>query len=86
MEEGEDKLTQAELDELTALLSAWWSPELITFDQQLEWAESQDIQILKIERHPTLNNYIVTIHYKYSNPPQTNEDPLTQAKDLFLLW
>jgi hypothetical protein len=57
MEEEEEELTQAKLDELTASLSTWRLPELLTFHQQLEWSESQDIQILKKDREPTLNDY-----------------------------
>jgi hypothetical protein len=31
---------------------------------------------LQINPNPDLNDYIVTIHYKYSNPPRTRDYPL----------
>jgi hypothetical protein len=43
----------------------------------------KDIQILQINRDPTLDDYTVTIHYQYSNPAQTCDYPLAQARNLF---
>jgi hypothetical protein len=63
----DDKLTQAELDELAASFSGW-APNLTTFNWQLEWVDSQDVQILKFDRDLPLDDYVVTIHYIYSNP------------------
>jgi hypothetical protein len=56
---------------------------LTTFALQQQWINSQDIQIIQINRDPTLDDYIVTIHYKYSNPVRMHDYPLAQAKDLF---
>jgi hypothetical protein len=80
----EDDLTQAEPDELTASFSDW-SSILTTSEQQLEWAHSQDVQILRLDRNPTLNDYVGAVHYKYLNPPQICDYPLAQAKDLISL-
>jgi hypothetical protein len=38
---------------------------------------------MNIYRKPTLNDYVVTVHYKYSNSPQICDYLLAQAKDLF---
>jgi hypothetical protein len=74
MEDKSDELTQTELDVLTTSFLDWSTP-LVTFDQQLEWADSQDVQILQIDRNPNLNDYIVTIHRKDSNPPRMHVYP-----------
>ena len=81
--EAEDnKLTQANLDELPASFSNW-APNLTTSDHQFKWVNSQDVQIIQNDRDPTLGDYIVTIHCKYSNPIRMHHYPLAQAKDLF---
>jgi hypothetical protein len=44
---------------------------------------------MQINRNPTINSHIITVHVKYSNPTQTNEYPLMQANALFpalLAW
>ena len=56
---------------------------MLTSEQQFEWARSQDVQIIYIDRNPDLDDYIVTIHYKNSRPPRLLNYPLAQAKDLF---
>jgi hypothetical protein len=56
---------------------------LTTLDGQLEWISLQDVQIIKINRDPTHDDYVVTIHYKYFNPIRMHNYPLAQAKDLF---
>jgi hypothetical protein len=45
--------TEEEINDLTQ------ASLLVTYKQKMTWAESQDIQILYINRDPLLNNYIV---------------------------
>ena len=56
---------------------------MVTSEQQMQWAHSQDLQIIRIDQNPNLDDYIVTVHYKYSNPTILSDYPLAQAKDLF---
>ena len=91
--EGDQNLTQDEIDELTACTLSDWPTGLDTEDKQYAWYEAQEINVWLVDynplnhEYPNNDEYIVHIFNKTTNT--IIPYPHAQAKELFpaiLAW